>query len=150
MGFGEAIRTCISKYVTFSGRASRSEFWFWTLFAVLVIAAGVAIYADTHTLVVSHIITLVMFLPSTAVFVRRMHDIDRTGWWVLVSWVSSLGFMLRPSMLTAIPIALFWVVWWVWLVIATFLVLWTCTRGTLGPNRYGLDPLAGVVGATVA
>jgi len=75
---GEAIRTRFSKYATFSGRASRSEYCFW-LFAALVIAAGGLIYTDTHTRVVSHIVTLVMFLPSIAVFARRMRDIDRTG-----------------------------------------------------------------------
>ena len=149
MGFGEAIRTCFSKYVTFNGRASRSENWFM-LFAVLVGLAGGLIFADTHTPIVSHIVTLVMFLPSTAVFVRRMHDIDRTGWWALRS-VPTLGFIPPVLMSTMIPIGLFWFAWWlVWLVIMIVVLVWTCTRGTVGPNRYERNPLAGAIGTTTS
>jgi len=149
MGFGEAIRTCFSKYVTFNGRASRSENWFM-LSAVLVGSAGGLIHADTRTPIVSHIVTLVMFLPSTAVFVRRMHDIDCTGWWALRS-VPALGFIPPVLMSMMIPITSFWFAWWlVWLVIMILVLVWTCTRGTVGPNRYGRNPLAGAIGAATS
>ena len=62
------------------------------------------------------ITSLLLFLPGLAVGIRRLHDIDRTGWWWLIA-------------LTVIGIIL--------------LIVWACTRGTAGPNRYGADPLAG-------
>lgn len=86
MSFGESIATCLRKYATFSGRARRSEYWWWFLFNVLVGLAARVIDAASGTEpgeagVVSAIVSLGLFLPSTAVLVRRLHDINRSGWW---------------------------------------------------------------------
>ena len=87
MGFTEAIRSGFSNYVNFSGRAPRSEYWYWALFAFLVsIGADIIDYllfqgANTP---IAYIASLALLLPGIAVSVRRLHDIDRTGWWLLI------------------------------------------------------------------
>jgi uncharacterized membrane protein YhaH (DUF805 family) len=121
MGFSEAVRTCFSKYATFSGRAPRSEFWFFLLFCIVVQLVGEIIDKASSSLILGAIISLVLLLPTIAVSVRRLHDIDRTGWWYLL---------------------VFTVILWI------LLLVWYCMRGTVGPNRYGPDPLAGAVGAS--
>ncbi len=75
--------------MNFSDRAARSEYWFWTLFAVLVSIATSAIdYLVFPTMDFSplnSLASLALFLPGLAVSVRRLHDLDRTGWWLLLS-----------------------------------------------------------------
>ena len=93
MSFGEAIKTCFKKYVDFSGRARRSEFWFWMLFtAIIGTAVGFLERSDHHFL--SSIVPLAFFLPNLAVSVRRMHDIGRSGWYVLISLIPIVGVIL--------------------------------------------------------
>lgn len=118
MGFVEAIKSGFSNYVTFSGRAVRSEYWYWTLFAVLgsiaalVIDYGVLGYDTTDLAPIRSLFDLVIFLPGLAVSVRRLHDMDHSAWWLLI-------------ILTVIG--------------AFILLIWFCFRGTEGPNRYGPD-----------
>jgi len=84
MTFSEAISSGFRNYVGFSGRASRSEFWYWVLFSVLVsIALSIIDLAllSGKTTVLSSIWSLATLLPSLAVGVRRLHDTDRSGWW---------------------------------------------------------------------
>jgi len=120
MNFQDAIRSGFRNYVTFSGRASRSEYWYWVLFALLVaIAASIIdgmIFPFASTGPIQGLTSLVLFLPGLAVSMRRLHDIDRTGWWWLIAF-TVIGIIL--------------------------LLIWACTRGTAGANRYGPDPLAG-------
>ena len=78
MSFADAIKSGFRNYVTFKGRASRSEFWWWTLFAVLVQSAT-SIIDDT----VNSIASLALLLPGIAVNVRRLHDTNRRGTWLL-------------------------------------------------------------------
>ncbi len=114
MGFGEAVATCFSKYAVFRGRASRPEYWYWVLFAVLltIAAAIVDIVAFNYDAgVVSTLISLALLLPGLAVLVRRLHDIDRTGWWILIGFLPVIGTIV--------------------------LLVFACTRGTTGPNRFG-------------
>jgi len=117
MGFGEAIRTCLSKNVTFSGRASRAEFYFLNLFVIIASLVGGVIGAAIGARLFGEIIGLGLLLPIIAASVRRLHDIDRSGWWMLLYFVPLIG----------------WIV----------LLVWSCRRGTVGPNHYGADPLAG-------
>ena len=123
MEFGEAISNGFRNYVTFEGRASRSEYWYWVLFTVIVGAVTATLdyvafpgndYSPTNSLA-----SLALLLPSLAVLARRLHDLDRTAWWLLLL-LTGIGTIL--------------------------LVIWACFRGTAGPNRYGPDPLAGQVG----
>ena len=78
MSFADSIKSGFRNYVTFKGRASRSEFWWWTLFAVLVQSAT-SIIDDT----VNSIASLALLLPGIAVNVRRLHDTNRRGTWLL-------------------------------------------------------------------
>ena len=87
MDFGQAITTGFKKYVTFAGRASRSEYWFWVLFSLIGgIVTGTLDYAifseNDFANPLNSIFNLILFLPSLAVGIRRLHDIGRTGWWV--------------------------------------------------------------------
>jgi uncharacterized membrane protein YhaH (DUF805 family) len=126
MGFVQAITSGFSHYVAFSGRAIRSEYWYWVLFTIIgSIIAGIL---DTTIFGVDYtggptvspldgIFSLVTFLPSLAVSIRRLHDIDRTGWWVLLALTLIGAFVL---------------------------IYWACQKGTEGPNRFGPDRLGAI------
>ena len=120
MQFQDAIQSGFRNYVGFSGRAPRSEFWYWELFAVLaaivaaILDSGFFPYSDVSP--ITAVTSIVLFLPGLAMAVRRLHDIDRTGWWVLLA-LTIIGAIL--------------------------LIVWACFKGTSGPNRFGPDPLAG-------
>ncbi len=109
-GFVGAIKKGFRGYVVWNARSTRSEYWWWSLFAVIVaIAASIidtAIFStDVMTGIgpVSGIVTLALFLPGLSVWIRRLHDTDRTGWWVwitlipIVGVIVSLVFVLLPS-----------------------------------------------------
>lgn len=119
------------RYFEFSGRSRRMEYWMFTLFGILVNAAitvvlgrtaytsmGSFVWFDTRLNavgdVVSGLFALFSLIPSLAVLVRRLHDVDRSGWWLLLVFLPILGWF-----------ALF---------------IFTCLDGTRGPNRFGLDP----------
>jgi uncharacterized membrane protein YhaH (DUF805 family) len=126
MTFGQAIASGFKNYVTWKGRATRAEYWWWTLFIFIVqipfsiiynvssqasleaaLMAGdqaaylAALFGPTYWLLV--VVSLVFFLPSIAVTIRRLHDIDRSGGWfwiILVPFAGSivlLVFALLPS-----------------------------------------------------
>lgn len=93
MNFSEAISACFNKYATFSGRSRRSEYWFFYLFYVLVVlAAAILEVATGLTDVFTTIAYLVLLLPQIAAGVRRMHDTNRSGWWLLVP-IANLVFL---------------------------------------------------------
>lgn len=87
MTFTESIQTCFAKYATFSGRAPRSEYWWWTLFQLMVLFAAHYI-AD----VLFGLAVLATLVPQLAVTARRLHDIGRSGWWQLVVYVPLIGW----------------------------------------------------------
>jgi uncharacterized membrane protein YhaH (DUF805 family) len=117
MTFTQAIKSGFSNYVNFTGRAARSEFWYWVLFAFLVgIAADVVDYVvGSGSGLVSELWGLATFLPNLAVGARRLHDTDRSGFWQLL-------------LLTVVGVFVLIVFW--------------CFKGTPGSNKYGPDPLA--------
>ena len=117
MGFGQAVSTCFSKYVDFSGRACRSEYWYWTLFAFLVSIAGNVVGASIDSMLAGVVLQLALLLPGLAVFVRRMHDIDKSGWWFFLNFLPIIGFII--------------------------ILIWLVKRGTDGANRFGDDPFGG-------
>lgn len=126
MDFFQAVRVCFSKYATFQGRAQRSELWWFALFSfagqvVLSFVDMAAFNGGPEGVgVFSAIFSLALLLPSISVGVRRLHDTDRSGWWVWIALVPLVG----------------------WIVLLVFYLL----KGTNGANRYGPDPLGGISG----
>jgi uncharacterized membrane protein YhaH (DUF805 family) len=127
MSFGTAIATCFAKFGNFEGRASRSEYWKFFLFCLLILpgalildfSLGTTISDDNGEFqggILFWIAVLIVFFPSIAVSVRRLHDTDRSGLWFWFQLVPLVG----PIMFLA----------------------WTCMRGTPGENRFGSDGMA--------
>ncbi|WP_371346898.1 DUF805 domain-containing protein [Ancylobacter sp. IITR112] len=131
MTFAQAASSALRKYATFSGRASRSEFWWFVLFYTVaiwgvVLVAGLLgyflfliVFGSPHGVpavarALAHLAALFMAMPFLAVCVRRFHDMDRTGWWFLICF-------------TGIGVAVMY--------------MWFMFKGTSGPNRFGADPL---------
>ena len=81
---GSAISSCFTKYATFSGRATRSEFWFFYLFYMFIYIVGAIVGAVVGSQFVMYLFILPLFSPCLAAAVRRMHDVGRSGWFYLV------------------------------------------------------------------
>lgn len=113
----ENTEICIRKYVTFSGRASRSEFWYFWLFQFIIgLVLNIVAYLVHFLAFLPLISALFFFLPNMSVAVRRLHDIDKSGWWYWIILVPLIGVIL--------------------------LLVWWCSRGDDEPNRFGPDPWA--------
>ncbi len=113
----------LRKYAVFEGRARRREYWMFCLFSVLVSFAFVTVDVVTGGFnrelglgVFNSLYALAVLVPSIAVTIRRLHDTDRSGWWLLISLVPCIG--------------------------AIVLLVYTVQSGTPGQNRYGADPKA--------
>lgn len=89
MTFGESISTCFSKYATFDGRATRSEFWWFFLFTFLASAAA-SMVSET----LSGLFSLAVLLPSLAVGARRLHDVDKSAWLLLLWLIPVIGWII--------------------------------------------------------
>ena len=120
MSFGDSVKNClINNYAGFSGRASRSEYWFWVLFTILVsivtgITDGFVFGWDLGDPTwITDIISLFFILPGLSVFVRRLHDVGQSGWWIL-------------SSILILPILL--------------LIYWSIIEGDANANEYGAVP----------
>ena len=120
MTLSEAVKTSLARFVSFRGRARRSEYWYFTVvhWLMILVAMGVSYLAmlaiPALGIALYSIAVFGTFVPHLAVSVRRLHDIDRTGWWYLFGLVPLLGTIV--------------------------LLVWFCTDGTRGPNRFGADP----------
>lgn len=125
MGFFEAVGVCFSKYAVWSGRARRSEYWWFALFCLIVSFIIAMIDAAVFPQFISSnamqggpfsfVFTLVTFLPSLGVLIRRLHDLERSGWWFWLVLIPIVG----------------------WIVLFVFMV----SEGTRGRNYYGEDPV---------
>ncbi len=91
MNFEEAVRDGLSKYVEFNGRSSRSAYWWFVLFSVIAYIGAGIIDAIIKTPALAILVWLGLLLPSLAVLVRRLHDTDRSGWWILISFIPFIG-----------------------------------------------------------
>ena len=115
------------KYATFEGRARRNEYWYFVLFYVLAIVALVIVDQMIGTFseeaeigLLSGLFVLATFIPSLAVTVRRLHDTDRSGWWILINFIPIVG--------------------------AIVLLVFTLLDSQPGANRFGPNP-KGVMGS---
>jgi len=133
MSFGDSVRTCIKqKYATFAGRAPRAEFWWFTLFYMLVqiatnildtlffgtgkVSSGPGFWVyNSNGGPLSIIAALALLVPALAVTVRRLHDNGKSGWWVLLSLIPLIGGLV--------------------------LLFFFVQRSQPGDNGYGPDPL---------
>ena len=158
----------LRRYFDFQGRSRRSEFWLWFLFRFIVgIAFGIlkSIIGDTADLL-NFIFIIAIFIPSLAVGVRRFHDINRTGWWIVFPLavlivamivffsISGTGFITsmqsfanigpnptpEQAMAMMSAIAPMWWVFLVWFAAALVTFVFNVMDGTPGPNRFGADP----------
>jgi uncharacterized membrane protein YhaH (DUF805 family) len=124
VGFSDAIQSGLANYTNFSGRSSRSAYWWWVLFTSLLSLVAQALdawlrpggmgtpsYAGIAIGLITGIVGVALIVPSLAVLVRRLHDTDRSGWWWLIAVIPVIG----------------------WLVLLYFLV----SPGTPGENRFG-------------
>lgn len=91
MSFGEAVSDGFSKYAVFSGRSSRSAYWWWTLFYILIVIGASIIDAVIGVPIVVALTWLAFIIPNLAVLVRRLHDTDHSGWWVLIGLIPLVG-----------------------------------------------------------
>jgi uncharacterized membrane protein YhaH (DUF805 family) len=89
MTFQDSIKVCFSKYADFSGRAVRSEYWWFALFIVLV-SLALSMFSNT----LSALFSLATLLPSIAAAARRLHDTGRSGWWQLVALIPVIGLIV--------------------------------------------------------
>lgn len=152
MSFGEAIKSVFSKYAVFSGRARRSEFWYFYLFYILV-AFGLS-FLSIRIPVAKYLYILFglgVFLPYTAVTVRRLHDIGKSGWILLIFMVvifliSMLMFLIidiiaptieGSSMTVFIVYSIFVLIV---LALAIWLIVWLCRDSQPGENKWGPNP----------
>jgi uncharacterized membrane protein YhaH (DUF805 family) len=119
MGFQQAVATCFGKYADFTGRARRSEYWYFVLFNIAgQFVTGLLdafLFGSNGLGLINGMFGLAVLLPALAVGVRRLHDIGRSGWWLLISFVPLVGVIL--------------------------LIVWFCRQGDPGPNRFGPDPM---------
>lgn len=110
MSFLDAVKICLRKYAEGNGRASRAEYWYFVLFILLVQIAFRVLYPP-----LAYVFDLAVFLPNIGVGIRRLHDTDRAGLWLLISLIPLVG----------------WIV----------LVIWFSQKSDPGENRFGPPPL---------
>ena len=125
MNFTQAISSGFSRYFDFRTRSSRSEYWYWTLFSIVVSVAATMLDAliFSGAAILDAISSFALFIPGIAVAARRLHDINRTAWWILIAFT----------------------------IIGIFLLLyWYIQPGNRGDNDYGPDPLRAPTGADFA
>jgi uncharacterized membrane protein YhaH (DUF805 family) len=111
MDFATAVKTVVmQKYANFSGRAIRSEYWWFVLaYIIAYLVLAIVDYVLGAQLLTS-ILSLGLLIPSIAVGVRRLHDLDKSGWWLLLGLIPIVGLIL---------------------------IYWFAQPGTPGPNRFG-------------
>jgi uncharacterized membrane protein YhaH (DUF805 family) len=114
MSFGDAVRTCFSKYADGKGRAGRPEYWWFFLSYVIVYLVAAIIGGAVKATWLVWIPLLAYLVPLIAAAVRRLHDTGRSGWWYLIGLVPFVGFII--------------------------LIVFLASQGNPGPNEYGPPP----------
>lgn len=116
--FQEAVVSALQlNYCNFNGRASRSQYWYFVLFNVIIgilCTILTAIIGNAGT-IITYIIDLALLLPGLGLAVRRLHDINKSGWFLLLSLIPLVG--------------------------AIILIIWFCKDSEMQPNQYGPVPM---------
>ncbi|RYE55078.1 MAG: DUF805 domain-containing protein [Rhizobiaceae bacterium] len=111
MDFATAVKTVVmQKYANFSGRAIRSEYWWFVLAYIIAYLVLAIVDYVLGAQLLTAILSLALLIPSIAVGVRRLHDLDKSGWWLLLGLVPIVGLIL---------------------------IYWFAQPGTPGDNRFG-------------
>lgn len=113
--FGESVSTCLKKYFNFKDRASRSEYWYFQLLLLPIFIWSQFPSDDIQILTIQLILTFGLIIPGISSGVRRFHDKDKSGWFILISIIPIIGSIIVMIMLI--------------------------DKGTEGPNRFGKYPL---------
>ena len=111
MNFIESIQTCYKKFFDFSGRASKSEYWWFQLYAIIIYGMQFVFQGDL--VLVFSILVIANIIPLYAAGVRRLHDTDKSGWMVLISVIPLIGL---------------------------YIIVLLIADGTKGKNRFGPKP----------
>lgn len=119
VSFSRAVRMAFDSYCRFQGRSSRSEYWWWVLFVAILsfcigIIEGILGFSMTAVRTTSGILSLVLFLPGLGLSVRRLHDIGKSGWWILLGFIPVVG--------------------------AIILIIWFARNSEMTENHYGPVP----------
>jgi len=158
----------LKRYAEFSGRSRRKEYWMWVLFVVITTLVlmfldsvlglggratststygpgGVGYGANMHGGVLTSLFSLAILIPAIAVAVRRLHDTNRSGWWILMPalpYIAGIILLLVGAMSLSGSLAMIGGgLCFVGFICAIVLLVWYCLPGTKGPNDYGDDPL---------
>ncbi len=120
-------KVVFENYANFSGRARRREYWMfvlanWVLSLVLGFVLGIigSVTGVQEVVYLSYIVSLALLIPSLAVGVRRLHDVGKSGWWYLTLFIPLVNFVM-----------------------AIVFLIWACTDGNPGVNKYGPNPKTG-------
>ena len=133
MDFMTAVKTCIlEKYINFQDRAPRSEYWWFALFNI----GGAVLLGLIGITILQTLWSLALFLPGIAVSIRRLHDLDKSGWWLLLP----LGTLILGGIIGALLMPIIGGI--IYLAGVAILIYWFVQKGTDGANQFGPDPLA--------
>lgn len=152
MNFGSAVKTCFRKYFTFSGRARRSEYWWFYLFTLLGSWAmsGIDFIMESEIGLFDSLFSLATLIPSLAAGSRRLHDTNRSGWWQALPliglammipwfWISEINYDD-----VSVAVGSFAIVGGIAVVITVImLIVWLATDSDEGMNRFGDSPKYG-------
>ena len=146
MNFQNAIKTCIKKkYANFSGRASKSEYWWFFLFCILagvasqlldVVVLGQSIWVNYGT--INIIVNLILIIPILSAGARRLHDTNKSGWWQLLGLIGLAISYYQKDMLTkGLITSSYFILSFLTLGTYILLIVWLASKGEKKKNRFG-------------
>ncbi len=130
MDFVTAVRTCLQKYTVHQGRASRPEYWWFVLFGCGVNAMANLLDQLIGLGAFGLLASLALLLPGICAGIRRLHDTDRSGWWLLTGFAGSVAGGILGMLFLPLGVLIM-------LGAFGYLIFLLTQPGTPGPNRFG-------------